>query len=179
MTKKVEKPKTVFGAHEWACDTANFITGCSNNCKYCFGKESGIRYQRNTPENWAIEVIDMKKLKKVPKKKDGIIMFPSTHDITPANVDFAITFLNNLLKNSNKVLVVTKPHLSVIERICETFSDKKDKILFRFTIGSCDNATLKFWEPNATSFEERLESLKYAYANGFQTSVSAEPILDI
>jgi DNA repair photolyase len=179
MTEKVDKTKTVFGTYEWACDTANFIKGCTNDCKYCFGKESGIRYHRNTPENWANEVIDLKKLEKIPKKKDGVIMFPSTHDITPANVDFAITFLGNLLKNGNKVLVVTKPNLSVIERICETFSDKKDNILFRFTIGSCNDATLKFWEPNATSFEERFESLKYAYDNGFKTSVSAEPLLDI
>jgi len=37
---------------------------------------------------------------------------------------------------------------------------------------------LKSWEPNAPSFEERLESLKYAFKNGYQTSVSYEPMLD-
>jgi len=106
-------------------------------------------------------------------------MFPSTHDITPANLKSTLLIINNLLENGNKILIVTKPHLSVIEKICETFSDKKDNIFFRFTIGSCDNTTLKFWEPNATSFEERLESLKYAYDNGFKTSVSSEPLFDI
>ncbi len=37
---------------------------------------------------------------------------------------------------------------------------------------------LKFWEPNAPSFEERLRSLKYAYDKGYKTSISIEPFLD-
>jgi len=37
---------------------------------------------------------------------------------------------------------------------------------------------LNFWEPNAPDFEERLESLKYAFNAGYQTSISCEPMLD-
>jgi DNA repair photolyase len=73
---------------------------------------------------------------------------------------------------------VTKPHLSVIQEFCHRFVDRKDQILFRFTIGSCNSDTLKFWEPGATSFEERLEALKFAYHAGFKTSISSEPALD-
>ena len=54
----------------------------------------------------------------------------------------------------------------------------KEQILFRFTIGSIDSDTLKFWEPNAPSFDERLSSLKYAFSQGYRTSVSCEPALD-
>jgi len=54
----------------------------------------------------------------------------------------------------------------------------KENIPFRFPIGSCDTETLKFWEPNAPSFEERFSSLKLAYHKGFNTSVSSKPILD-
>jgi hypothetical protein len=68
--------------------------------------------------------------------------------------------------------------MECIQRICETFTDYKDKILFRFTIGSTDSKVLKFWEPNAASFEERLECLALAYRMGYQTSVSGEPLLD-
>ena len=105
-------------------------------------------------------------------------MFPSSHDVTSENIESSLTFLGNLLKSGNNVLIVTKPHLGVVEKICETFTAYKDNILFRFTIGSCDTETLKFWEPNAPSFAERLQSLKFAYENGFNTSVSSEPILD-
>jgi hypothetical protein len=73
---------------------------------------------------------------------------------------------------------VTKPHLDCVKAICPEFPDYRGKILFRFTIGSSDSNTLKFWEPSVPDFAERLESLKFAYEQGFQTSVSSEPILD-
>ena len=37
---------------------------------------------------------------------------------------------------------------------------------------------LKLWEPNAPDYDQKLESLKYAFNAGYQTSVSCEPMLD-
>ncbi len=175
----MNKEKQVFGTCEWATDNANFICGCIHDCKYCYSKEMSIRFKRKTSENWTDEEINFKQLDKNFKKKDGYIMFPSSHDISPENIEYSIKFLSNLLKNGNHILIVTKPHLSVIETICNRFSDKKQNILFRFTIGSSNSDNLKFWEPNAPTYEERVESLKFAYNNGFNTSVSCEPILDV
>ncbi len=174
MTNK----KQVFGTYEWATSNANFINGCIHDCKYCYSKEMAIRFKRKTPANWVNEEINYKQLEKNFKKADGYIMFPSSHDISPENLDSSLIFLDNLLKNGNNVLIVTKPHFAVIEKICDKFSKHKKHILFRFTIGSCDTETLRFWEPNAPSFEERIQSLNYAYDLGFKTSVSCEPILD-
>lgn len=138
-----------------------------------------IRFKRKTSDNWKIEEINPRIFKKNYKKKDGsIIMFPSSHDITPENVEFSMVFLGNLLKSGNDILIVTKPHLDVVKTICQKFGDYKDSILLRFTIGSLDSDVLKFWEPNAPSYEERLASLKYAHSMGFKTSVSCEPTLD-
>jgi len=69
--------------------------------------------------------------------------------------------------------------LEVITRICEKYSEYKSKILFRFTIGSTSSEILKFWEPNAPNYEERKQCLIYAFDNGFSTSVSCEPMLDL
>lgn len=173
------KEKQVFGTTEWATANANFINGCLHDCKYCYSKEMAIRFKRKTPENWKEEIVNTKQLNKRFKKKEGYIMFPSSHDITPENLDLSIKFLGNILEEGNDVLVVTKPHMEVVERVCKAFSQQKNNILFRFTIGSCDSQILRFWEPNAPSFEERLKSMKYAYDNGFKTSISCEPILDI
>ncbi len=87
-------------------------------------------------------------------------------------------YLEHMLRPGNQVTIVTKPLLNYIKTICAEFSDHKDKILFRFTIGSSDSNTLKFWEPNAPDFAERLETLKLAYGQGYETSVSCEPMLD-
>jgi hypothetical protein len=85
------------------------------------------------------------------------------------------------------VLVVTKPDPWVIEWLCDYLTHTPDldlfppnpqqKILFRFTIGSNDSRTLKFWEPHAPSYEERLYALMWAHKNGWLTSVSMEPLL--
>ena len=170
--------KTIFGTYEWAVKNANFINGCSHDCKYCYSKEMAIRYKRKLTENWKNEEINLKQIAKKYKKVDGTIMFPSSHDITPDNLDNALIFIQKLLDPGNKILIVSKPHLTVIKEICDRFIDYKENILFRFTIGSLNSKILKFWEPNAPTFEERFESLKLAYNRGFKTSISCEPLLD-
>jgi DNA repair photolyase len=170
--------KQVFGTYEWAVENANFISGCSHNCKYCYSREMAIRFKRKTSLNWQNEEVNYKQLEKNAKKVNGVIMFPSSHDITPENLTNSIKFLKKLLNQDNEILIVTKPHLVVIKTICKEFNTYKDKILFRFTIGSNNSETLKFWEPNAPVYEERKQCLKYAYNKGFSTSVSCEPMLD-
>lgn len=170
--------KTIFGTYEWAVKNANFINGCSHDCKYCYSKEMAIRYKRKQPSNWKEEEINQAQFVKKFKKIDGTIMFPSSHDISPDNLESSIHFIQKLLDPGNTLLIVTKPHLFVIMTICDIFKPYKHKILFRFTIGSSNSRVLKFWEPNAPSFEERFESLKYAFNNGFETSISCEPMLD-
>jgi len=50
--------------------------------------------------------------------------------------------------------------------------------MFRFTISARNNDILSFWEPNAPSYEDRVDALIIACAKGFKTSVSIEPMLD-
>lgn len=170
--------KHVFGTYEWAVENANFISGCSNNCKYCYSREMAIRFKRKTTENWHIEEVNQVQLEKRVKKVDGFIMFPSSHDITPINLSYTVIFLKKLLTAGNNVLIVSKPHFEVIKAICDGFGAYKKSILFRFTIGSVDSNVLKFWESGAPDYEERKKCLKYAYENGFETSISCEPMLD-
>ena len=171
---------SVFGTYEWAISNANFINGCSHDCKYCYSKEMAIRFKRKTPATWSKEVVNKSSLNRTFHKpnKDGYIMFPSSHDVTPLHLDESLKFLRNMLAAGNKVLIVTKPHLSVIREICKEFKDYKEKILFRFTIGSVNSDILKFWEPNAPDYQERKQSVIYAYRHGFMTSLSCEPMLD-
>lgn len=172
------KEKKVFGTEEWAVKTVNIINGCSHNCRYCYAKAMAVQYKRKTIDNWHIEEINLEQLKMKRKKTNGMVMFPSTHDITPENMSYAMELLQNLIDAGDKVLIVTKPHLSVIKQICEKFQTNKESILFRFTIGSNDSEVLKFWEIDAPDYEERKSCLEYAFNLGFSTSVSGEPMLD-
>ncbi len=166
-----------FGTKEWAPHNFNYMNGCSNNCVYCYAKDMAIRFKRKTVADWEIEEyvsLDGRSY----GKKEGAIMLPSSHDITPGNIELTIDVMTKLLKNRNELLVVTKPHLSCVERIVDTFIVYKPQIRFRFTIGSADSAVLKLWEPGAADFSERLKALEYAYGKGYSTSISCEPLLD-
>ena len=178
IKSKFVKPKPVFGTKEWADRSENCLDGCSHDCKYCYAKAMAVRARRNTPQNWKNETLKPNILKKGFRKWEGKIMFPSAHDITPAHLDDCMAYLEHMLRPGNQVTIVSKPHLDCVKAICQEFGWYKEKILFRFTIGSSDSNTLQFWEPNAPDFAERLESLKYAFSEGYWTSVSSEPMLD-
>lgn len=105
-------------------------------------------------------------------------MFPTQHDINPENLENCVQYLKRWLQIGNEILIVSKPHLDCVKRMCDEFQPFKNQIVFRFTIGSPNNDVLKFWEPGATPYEERFDSLKYAFDQGYKTSVSCEPTLD-
>ncbi|MFA5814729.1 MAG: hypothetical protein WC865_03820 [Bacteroidales bacterium] len=170
--------QNVFGTKEWAPQTANVTEGCSNNCKYCYAREMAVRFGRREPDQWKNEVPRPDWAAKKFNPANGRIMFPSTHDITPSNLQLSIQFLSRILNAGNEVLIVTKPQPDCIKAICDTFIHYRHKIMFRFTIGSTNDQVLTFWEPGASRFTERLLSLQYAFFNGYKTSVSCEPMLD-
>lgn len=173
----IKKQYPISGTLEWADNNLNIISGCKHGCRYCYAASMSIRFHRKTSETWKNEVINQSKINKSIKKKPGRFMFPSTHDITSENLDYCLPFLGKVLEVGNEVLIVSKPSPDCIREICSEFDVYRNQILFRFTIGSTDNDTLRFWEPFAPSYEERLQSLMHAYLSGFATSISIEPML--
>ena len=111
------------------------------------------------------------------KLRDTTVMFSSNHDTEPALLEHSVMAIHKLLKQNNHVTWVTKPHLDCVERICKEFSPQ-DRFTFMPTITAFDSTLLKFWEPFAPDFDERLACLKHAHAAGFHTSVICEPMLD-
>jgi DNA repair photolyase len=139
------------------------------------------RFGRAKDSDWQNMQISNDSLNRKFGKKSGRIMFPSTHDIIDISPYKEVCFiiLEKLLKSGNNLLITTKPRIVIIKEIIEKFEKPfKEQIQFRFTMTSFDDGLLKFWEPNAPGFTERLASLKYAFENDFKTSVSIEPFLD-
>lgn len=167
------------GTRQWSNKSINFQTGCEHNCLVCYAKDMSIKYKQTIKNNWEKPIIRLKDVnKKISKWNESLVMVPSSHDITPNNINEAMIVLRKILEADNEVLIVSKPHYDCIERICDTFIEFKEKILFRFTIGSYNNDVLKFWEPNAPGLKERIKALKYAFDSGYETSVSCEPMMD-
>jgi hypothetical protein len=68
-----------------------------------------------------------------------------------------MTVLGKLLEAGNEVLIVSKPHLDCIRAICDEFESFRNildvfegyhryRMVFRFTIGACDDRILSLWE---------------------------------
>ena len=173
--------KRISGTKEWSVESVNIILGCAHKCRYCYARANAIRRKQIPPGNiWGDTYYRLreKEVAKDRKLVGGAVMFPSTHDIFPEHLESVLNVLGKILRAGNRLLIVSKPHLECIEAICSRFENYRTQMLFRFTIGAMDNDILRYWEPGAPSFEERLASLQHAFAQGFQTSVSCEPLLD-
>jgi DNA repair photolyase len=173
-----DKNREGTGTREWSESSYNIQFGCKHGCLYCYAKELALRYKQiASHEEWANERIREKAVNRKWNKVDGVIMFPTTHDITPDNLSYVITTLRNMLTPGNSVLIVSKPHYDCIKAICEELDRFKSQIMFRFTIGTLNDEACKFWEPGAPSPLLRIIALECAFNHGFQTSVSMEPML--
>jgi len=166
------------GTKEWAPTSVNCCFGCSHGCRYCYARYNAVRrWKTIEAADWPKMEVNEDALTRTYSKFKGMVMFPTTHDITLDVLDPCMKVLAKLLEAGNKVLVVSKPHWVCIKSICETFVNFKGQILFRFTIGG-DNYHLAYWEPGAPSFDERMLCLAMARRKGFETSVSMEPLLE-
>ena len=178
MAKKTTKT----GTREWADKNINIVLGCEHRCRYCYAAEMAKRFGRIAAlEDWGTTCCELRpeEVNKARKKYKGRVMFPTSHDITPRFLEECVSVLRKLLAAGNEVLIVTKPHLECVERLCRELAEYKDKIVFRFTIGAMDDELLAYCEPGSPVFAERLAALKHAHQQGFRTSVSAEPMLDV
>ncbi len=171
------KKKT--GTREWAVTNVNIQLGCENGCRYCYARHNAVKFRKwCTAEQWLDPVIVLSRVTRSYLKRDGVVMYPSTHDITSRNLSESICVLRKLLKAGNKVLLVSKPRYNCISTICDELLEYRNRLMFRFTIGSLDDCVLKFWEPDAPTFDERKHCLIFAWTWRFHTSVSCEPYLD-
>lgn len=156
------------GVQEWANHSINLEYTCNYACKYCYAKKLNKRFKFIPKEP-------------VIKHYNGVIMFPTMHDINYFNFDKCADTIELLLAADNKILIVSKMSTKIAEKFIEKFKDnnKKENLEFRITINSLGSNLLRlYYEPFAPNLTSRLTSfliLKYH----FNVSVSIEPLLTI
>lgn len=176
-SKKFDEARTGTGTREWAEVTENIQVGCPHNCLYCYAAQNAQRFKLRERDEWDTEVLTKKAERTSYPAREGVVMFPSTHDITPFNVDAYIRVASLILKKGNRLLIVSKPHWDCMDKTMRALEAYREQILFRFTLGAMDEQLTRFWEPGAPSPLERLNVLDTASGRGFATSISIEPML--
>ena len=182
LKQEIAMLKKKTGTREWAEHNINIANSCSHGCLYCYARQQALRFKQiKNPDEWEKEQLIPALVNKPVPHYDGIVMFPTHHDITPAYLHASMNKIIEILCAGNKLLVVSKPHFECIMRICNAIDDLytryKHNLTFRFSIGTTFSNMTDFWEPHAPKPEERIKCLQYAFAHGFKTSVSAEPLL--
>jgi len=171
--------KVIRGTREWAVANIDCCTGCPHDCRYCYARYDAVEKRGLLDAGaWRESRVRPEDVEKIQPLYPGQVMFPTTHDILPENLEACIQVIDKLLVAGNRVLVVSKPHLDCVRGLCRVFAARREKLLFRFTITARDRELLLFWEPGAPDYGERKASLCHAFGQGFQTSVSVEPMLD-
>lgn len=168
--------KKVFGTREWSNHSFNCVNGCTNNCRYCYAKRMALRYKRKiNADDWSHEIL-INKISKI-KKLTGKVMLPTTHDINADNYNHVIDHIIKHLDVGNELLIVTKARCVPTKNMIVDLKKYSKQILFRLSIGTANEDVLKYWEPSASPYTERLMCLQMLSGNGYNTSVSVEPML--
>ena len=166
----------ILGTKEWRPHNENCEEGCENDCLYCYAALMAARYHRRKREDWHIMKPNARSKRPV-RFLEGGVMFPTTHDLHAHHINWWSPFLTDLLAAGNEVLIVTKPDFAAVRFICDNFHSKINQIEFRFTIGTDEDRTRRYWEPNAPGIGERIHAMRYAFERGYKTSASLEPLL--
>lgn len=177
MTTFFDQERKGTGTAEWAEENVNITVGCRNDCLYCYAAHNANRFGRRPRAEWSREELTGRAEMTSYPARNGVIMFPSAHDITPFNLAAYTRVAGVILKKGNRLLIVSKPRLDCIRWLLSALEPFREQILFRYTIGTTDPETAAFWEPGAPPPAERIQALHETFAGGFHTSVSIEPFL--
>jgi len=172
--------KRATGTREWSEHSANWQVGCSHGCLYCYARANALRFKRlGDPAAWIAEMPNNRLMDQAYRmKRKGVIMCPTTHDITPHNLELSVDILHTMAQNGNHLLIVSKPHSECIEALTNDLAPFRDRVEFRFSIGCKTDGIAEFWEPCAPSIQERLDCIPIAISRGFRVSISCEPLLE-
>ena len=172
------------GTKEWAETNVNYCVGCKNGCNYCYARFNANRWNQKKWDDWTEIKLKNEWLGKKFRKRKGIQMLSSSHDIFEENLELAKYVICGLLKAKNQVLIVTKPRFKVIEELMKhllvhiKLKDLQERLNWRITVSFMDSRIGDYWEPGASKFLERFQTIKYLAEKHQKISISMEPTLD-
>lgn len=151
---------------------------CSHNCCYCFSNiRRSCRYSNIKQTLTQLKNFQSSNTYKntLIKEKYSICLSNRTDPFSKTNYIETLSMLEYLKNLENGIFFQTKGGYGIDEAF-DILKDKKN-ILFYVTITSKNNDILKVIEPNAPSYEEKLELIKKAKNNGYNVIVAFNPVV--
>jgi DNA repair photolyase len=170
---------------------------CKHACTYCYETPTPGQDRYGRPKS-LIPIEDMmpSEMKKVQASFPRVVnserkmyFFPSTCDVFVENAKDYISVCEKLIDAGHEIFFVTKPSIDrmtgknsveEIVRIIETSkTPEKFKTHMRIfvTITTDQNQLIHEYEPNASPFEVRINTVRFLIEHGFHTNIMMEPYL--
>lgn len=166
---------------EYGDYTMNHVQGCSHGCNYpCYAFMMKKRFgQIKTYDEWikpylVSNTIELLK-KEIPKLKDKIKSVQLCFSTDPFMYGYdevekiSLDAIRELNKNGIKCVVLTK---GILPEELGSLSKENE---YGITLVSLNEGFRNKMEPNTSTYEERISSLKFLHDLGYKTWVSIEP----
>lgn len=169
-------------AREYSPYACNLYIGCSHRCRYCYAphtlqKKASDYFGKPEPRK------DILKLLKADLKKNTYleqVLLSFVGDCYCDSADDGAT-TREALKLLNAyhvpVAVLSKGGKKMLRDI-DIFKEFGDRITVGTTLTFMDEKKSQYWEPFASSPNDRLETLKILHVNGIKTFASFEPTIE-
>lgn len=171
-------------AREYSELAANFYTGCSHKCKYCYCPA----IMRKTLDEWSsnphartnvLNQFEKDASKATVKQKEKELLFSFMSDCYQSEESAFLTRQALLIAEKNefkRVNILTKAGFRTVNDFDILARNKGWK--FGSTIIMRNEDLQKEWEPGAPSIQSRYEAVKKAHELGIYTWISIEPVVD-
>jgi len=202
MSKIIYKPKGKAG--EYAKYAANFYTGCSGRCEYCYNrtgitakilggdkpelKQSIVNYHHKNhsfnDEQKAIEIFQKELDRNIAElRKSGLFFNFVSDPFLHETIEVNTLAMRSCIIREIPVIVLTKQTWWTESFLLEMMSNEtvwnmdyhKVQELIAFGFTLTGHDEL---EPGCATNEQRIETMKWLHAEGFKIWASIEPIID-
>jgi len=166
-------------AREYAPYAANIYIGCDNGCKYCYAPGLlNINNEKYLQVNQRKDILKQFEKEAIKHNKKPILLtfISDPYNIKEAEYKITQQVLYIMYENYIPAIILTKKKL--VLRDIEIFKQFGKSIIVGMTITFDNEKTSKYYEPNASLPEERIEVLKELKKNNIPTWASFEPVID-
>jgi DNA repair photolyase len=158
--------------------TINLLAGCPYECRYCYARS----FRSNPGDGKALfyyNTIDLLRSELFKKReKPGLIYFSTACEpfISYETVeDCLFSVMELLLDYGVPLLISTKSSIS--DRFVKLFSNHSGMVNIQVGMTMTDDRIRQLLEPNASSADERLSTLKKLWKHGIHSEVRMDPLI--
>lgn len=178
----VDRRSPILAPSSLAClahiPAVNLTSGCAHNCIYCYARGYSTYPGQGIVLVYKNILGKLKNELSRKKIKPEIVYFSPSSDIfqpIPEVLELGYAIIEYLFSKNIKIAFLTKGYIP--ERTMVLLFNNADKVMAQIGIITPDDNIRRIFEPNAASFEVRLQQMKRLISGGIPVEARLMPVL--